>query len=285
MTRVGTSQGARRSSSVCFVVDRDHPVITATAERVSREHPVAIIDPQACPRDADPIADVYLLKSHSAKAIELARKLEARGARVVNTSVATETCVDRVLTSSRMQIAGLPWPRTASFACLHSLVSQPSRDRPLRLPLVVKSRRSRRGDLVAKVSRTAELDELDALWADEPVIVQEFLAGDGWDWKLWVIGNHLAGARRRTALEESRGEDHPVQLDDLPAGWLKLARDVGALFGLELYGVDVLATARGPVVVDVNAFPGYRSVRDAPAHLASFVDGAMGGRGGGRRTS
>jgi ribosomal protein S6--L-glutamate ligase len=285
MTRVGTLQGAHRRSGVCFVVDRDHPVITATAEQVSRQHPVAIIDPQACPRDADPIADVYLLKSHGPKAIELARKLEARGARVVNTSTATETCVDRVLTSSRMQIAGLPWPRTASYACLHSLVSQPHRELPMRLPFIVKSRRSRRGDLVAKVSRIAELTELAALWADEPVIVQEFLPGDGWDWKLWVIGNHLAGARRRTALEEGRGEDRPLQLDDLPTSWLRLVRDIGALFGLELYGVDLLATERGPVVVDVNSFPGYRSVRDAPALLASFVDGAVDGRAARRRGS
>jgi ribosomal protein S6--L-glutamate ligase len=149
----------------------------------------------------------------------------------------------------------------------------------------VKSRRSRRGDLVAKVSRVAELHELAARWPDEPVIVQEYLPGDGWDWKLWVLGDHLAVARRRTALDEVRGEDRPVQLNRLPAGWLQLARDIGALFGLELYGVDVLATQRGPVAVDVNAFPGYRSVHDAPAHLARFVDAALDDRDGGRRGS
>jgi ribosomal protein S6--L-glutamate ligase len=283
--RTGTASAVRRRSSVCFVVDRDHPVIAATADRVSRGHRVAFVDPQACPREAEPIADVYLLKSHTPRAIELAQRLEARGARVVNTSAATQACVDRVLTSRRMEIAGLAWPRTAGYACLRDLLSRPARGAPLRLPLVVKSRRSRRGDLVAKVSRFAELDELAALWPDEPVIVQEYLAGDGWDWKVWAIGDRLAVARRRTALEEGRGEDRPVQLDRLPASWLQLVRDIGALFGLELYGVDVLATQRGPVAVDVNAFPGYRSIRDAPAQLARFVDAALDGRDGGRRGS
>jgi ribosomal protein S6--L-glutamate ligase len=48
---------------------------------------------------------------------------------------------------------------------------------------------------------------------------------------------------------------------------------VGREFELSLYGVDLLVTARGPVVVDVNAFPGYGGVPGASAALAAFAEG------------
>jgi ribosomal protein S6--L-glutamate ligase len=280
----------RSISSVCFIVDRrDHPVIAATAERLALEHRVSIIDAQALrareahARPRDPRADVYLLKSRAPWAIQRAREFEARGARVVNTPAATAACRDRVRMARRLAHAGVPCPPTTSFASLLSL--RDGQTRP-RFPFVVKSRHSRRGDLVAKVTGVAELGTLAPRWAGEPIVVQEFVPGDGWDWKLWMIGGAAAAARRRTTLEEGRGDDLPVQLDRLPIGWLELARKIGTRFGLELYGVDLLATERGPVVVDVNAFPGFRSVPSAPERLASFIDAALeGGSAAGRRVS
>jgi ribosomal protein S6--L-glutamate ligase len=265
--------------NLCFIVDRrDHPVIKATAERLALEHRVSIVDARALrvrearARPRAPRVHVYLLKSGAPVAIERARELEARGARVVNTPAATEACRDRVLMARRLADADLPCPQTAGFASLRSL--RDGQTRPT-FPFVVKSRYSRRGDLVAKVSGVAELRKLASRWADEPVVVQEFVANDGMDWKLWVIGGNVAAARRRTALEEGRGHDLPVQLDDVPTACLQLTREVGTLFGLELYGVDLVETERGPIVVDVNAFPGYRSMRGASETLAGFIHGAL----------
>ena len=48
-----------------------------------------------------------------------------------------------------------------------------------------------------------------------------------------------------------------------------------AAFGLQAYGVDLLITPDGPVVVDVNAFPGFRSMPDADLHLVELVDGLL----------
>lgn len=276
MNGVAASSDGRSVSSVCLIVDRpDHPVIAATVERLALEHRVSLMDVRSVRPDeasaAAPRADVYLLKSHTPWAIEHARELETRGARVVNTPAATESCRDRVVMARRLADGDLPSPRTAGFDSFRSLVDGRT---SLTFPLIVKSRHSRRGDLVTKVLGHAELDELASRWGDEPIVVQEFLGSDGWDWKVWVIGGNVAVARRRTALEEHRGDDHPVQLDSLEAGWLRLVRDVGAAFGLELYGVDLLATERGPVVVDVNAFPGFRSVHGAAELLVDYVDGA-----------
>ncbi len=50
-----------------------------------------------------------------------------------------------------------------------------------------------------------------------------------------------------------------------------LAQRVGEVVGLELYGVDVLLGEAGPVVVDVNPFPGFRGVADAPRLIAEHL--------------
>jgi glutathione synthase/RimK-type ligase-like ATP-grasp enzyme len=46
----------------------------------------------------------------------------------------------------------------------------------------------------------------------------------------------------------------------------------GAALGLGLYGLDVIESPDGPVVVDVNYFPGYKGVPDAAAMIADHID-------------
>lgn len=43
------------------------------------------------------------------------------------------------------------------------------------------------------------------------------------------------------------------------------------MFGLDLYGVDVLLGPDGPVVVDINDFPSFRQVPDAVARVSRAV--------------
>jgi len=50
---------------------------------------------------------------------------------------------------------------------------------------------------------------------------------------------------------------------------LTLARDVGRAFGLDLYGVDVLQTAEGLMLVDINDFPSFGRV---PRHVFSVAE-------------
>ena len=45
----------------------------------------------------------------------------------------------------------------------------------------------------------------------------------------------------------------------------------GRALGLELYGVDVLVAGERFCVVDVNAFPGYKGVAEAPRQLAAYL--------------
>lgn len=256
---------------VCLITPRpDHPLLAATTALLTPEHQVEWLDPAA--PSADPgatRADVCLLKSRSPRALALARSFEQRGVPVLNSAASTELCQDRVLMAGLAGRGGLPFAATRDVPTLRRLAAEAA----LPYPLVVKSRHSRRGDLVARVADVGQLRELGAGWADEPVVVQPFTANDGWDHKLWVIDGQVFAALRRSELAEAdQGPTLPLTPGELPRGWAGLARRVGPLFGLEVYGVDVLDTGGGvPQIVDINAFPGARGQAGAPEALAALT--------------
>jgi len=138
---------------------------------------------------------------------------------------------------------------------------------------MIKSRYSHRGDLVAKVHDVEQLQALAGQWRHEPFILQEFVRGDGWDIKLWVIDRQIFAARRRTPLDANAPqEDVPMPIETLPSDWRSVTLEIGRVFDLRLYGVDLLVTEQGSLVVDVNSFPGYRGVAGAASALITLIE-------------
>lgn len=259
----------------------DHPLLAATAALLASRHRVDWIDPDdpAGPRVPDTPADVYFLKARTTPALALARALEERGAPVVNSSSATALCQDRTLMAELAVSGGLPFVGNRTVSKLRHLADEPE----LSYPLVVKSRHSRRDDLVARVDGAGRLSDLCCQWADEPVVVQPYTANDGWDRKLWVIGGQVFAALRRSELADDPAagrETVSLSLHELPEQWLEAARQVGPLFGLEVYGVDLIdAGDNTPQIVDVNAFPGARGQAGAPEALTALALRTAEGKG------
>jgi ribosomal protein S6--L-glutamate ligase len=256
-----------------------NPVLASVLARLGERHTVTVRDPQelatvfpatAPPRDH---ADMYLLKSRSPQAQAFARRAERAGALVVNRPAATAAALDRLAMATLLDLAGVPAPRTWAFPTLRQMASDELTRQWLPWPMVVKSRTSGRGDLVRLVQDRAGLLELLPQWGDEPVIAQEFVANDGFDIKVWVIGSDLSAARRACALEGvDKSADVPLTGDDLPADWALTARRAGAALGLDLFGVDLLITRNGPVVIDVNAFPGFQGAHDPAESMLRFLE-------------
>lgn len=252
-----------------------NPVLTAVMAELARHHDVAVHDAATLPAaygrepgQQEP-PDVVLLKSRSAAARRVAATAERAGSLVVNTPAATEAALDRAATAEALDRAGVPAPRSWSVPALRSLAADGA---GLPWPLVVKSRTSSKEDLVRLVGSRADLDELVPRWGDEPVVAQEFAANDGFDIKVWVIGSDLSAARRRSALESvDKSADEFLDPADLPEDWTRAARDAGDALGLQLYGVDLLITDGRPVVVDVNAFPGFRGARGPAESLLRLL--------------
>lgn len=267
---------------ICLIADRpDHPVLGAAMAILAVRHDVRVLlagelgEPSARCRELDRPAHAYLLKSRSPVALDLGAELAARGVTVINNPASTALCLDRAAMAQRARETGLPHPRTVGFRRLTDIRTTAH---DLRFPLMLKSQHSRRGDLVAKLSTPADVAALLPEWADEPVVAQEFQPGDGYDIKLWAIGEHLNGARRRTPLDTAATG---AAKRNLPLGaptmseLEPLGRVVGEAFSLKLYGVDVIMATDGPSIVDVNAFPGFRGVEGAPRLLAALVDSSL----------
>ncbi|REK90797.1 alpha-L-glutamate ligase [Streptomyces inhibens] len=254
-----------------ITADPAHPVLAAVTGLLTPHHRVEHLDPGGDAQDLDrgDLADVYLLKARTPRALALAARLEGYGAPVINSAAATARCQDRVEMAALARAAGLPFAQTALVDGLGELAAagEPA------TPLVIKSRYSRRHDLVTRADSAARLRELAAAWPDEPVVVQEFTANSGWDHKLWVVDGQLfAGLRRSELAPDGRGPTLPLPVDELPAGWTGAALRVGEVFGLEVYGVDILDAGGGaPLIVDINAFPGIRGQAGAPEALADLA--------------
>lgn len=266
---------------VCLITDRvDHPVLTEVLALLAQRNKTRtldarLLDDAAIRRELAEPADTYLLKSRSPVALELGRGLERSGATVLNSTASTSACLDRAMMASRLTELGVGAPRTEAFTSVRELRDQLDGGLVM-FPSLIKSQRSRRDDLVRKLDRADDVVALDPKWDAEPVILQEFVHGDGWDVKLWAIGETVYSARRQTVLITGAVGDQkrnvPIDDADFPDEWRQIALRVGRGFGLDFYGVDLLPSERGPLVVDVNAFPGFRSVPDAPPALAQLIE-------------
>jgi ribosomal protein S6--L-glutamate ligase len=207
-------------------------------------------------------ADLYIIKSHTELSLSLAGALHAQGARTLNPYPACQAAQDKIQVSTQLQAAGLPVPRSWVTGRLDLLTSVVERR-----PVVVKPHRGHRGAGVVFVRDPAGLKSLRPPLS--PVLVQEFIEGPGEDLKVYVVGDDVFAVRKPFAADSFTRPGRPVpvgpQLTDM-------ARRVGAVLGLGLYGLDVIESDRGPVIVDVNYFPGYKGVSDVAVLIADYID-------------
>jgi ribosomal protein S6--L-glutamate ligase len=110
---------------------------------------------------------------------------------------------------------------------------------------------------------------IDTLWGlGQNIILQEFIAESrGRDLRALVVGGELVAAMRRTAKHgdfrsnlHRGGAGERVELD--PA-YAKAALTAARVMGLNVAGVDMLESADGPRVIEVNSSPGLRGVERA----------------------
>lgn len=216
-------------------------------------------------------ADVYLPRlgaNISEHSLALIRHLEASGALVINGSGAIETARDKLRTLQLLAQEGLPVPSTA-FAPDPAYL-RAALDSVGGAPVVMKLPRGTQGKGVMRAHDAQEAQAIsDVMWnLQRDAIVQEYVeeARKG-DLRIIVVGGEVAAAvRRRASRDEFRTNLHrggSVKKVTPARHVAGLARDAAKLCGLEIAGVDLLETKRGPLVLEVNAAPGFEGVERA----------------------
>ncbi len=218
-------------------------------------------------------ADIYLLKSHGPDSLAYARKLEEKGALVINSAASTGACQDRIMMTRLMTEANLPWPKTWFFSSLGELLANEQQLSALPYPLIVKSQQNNTDtELVERIESPEQFSALAARWSQEAVIVQEWLEGDGWDTKVWVIGDEIFAARRRSPLDRRPKDQFQLFPNEIDEVLQRISLEIGEVFGLSIFGVDFLTTKDGFVAMDVNSFPGLRNLIGPEKAIVKLVE-------------
>ena len=204
--------------------------------------------------------DVYVLRSRSDLSLSVAGVLHERGGRFINPYPVCTLLQNKITAASALAAAGVPVPRswvTGDFALLRELAAQ--------LPLIIKPARTQRGPGPVVVRSPSELTGMAA--PTQPMIVQPLIAGT--DLKVYVVGDHVVSMLRRLS-----GRNFSTVC--VPCATSPEVRDIalrcGQVFGLGLYGVDIIESPGGPVVVDVDYAPGYHFVPEIAPLIARHIE-------------
>ncbi|WP_373082214.1 30S ribosomal protein S6--L-glutamate ligase [Zhongshania sp.] len=125
-----------------------------------------------------------------------------------------------------------------------------------------------RGVVLAETAKAAEsvIDAFRELKAD--FLVQEFIKeAGGADVRCLVIGKKVVAAMQRTAASgEFRSNLHrggTAELTRLTPAERATAVKAAQIMGLNVAGVDILRSSRGPLVMEVNSSPGLEGIETA----------------------
>ncbi|MEW2547665.1 hypothetical protein AB0910_18150 [Streptomyces sp. NPDC047002] len=211
--------------------------------------------------------DAWVLKTVSGgPGLTLLEAAAAVGLTTVNDARAIRGVRDKALAAAIGRSRGLPVPVTWAAARWQTLAEIPAAE----FPLVVKPAAGSSGRGVHLVRTQERLRELAANRADEGLLIaQPYVRNPGTDLKVYSVAGELYATERASPLHPARTA--PERRVALPREVAAIAARVGEVYGLDLYGLDVLLGPDGPVVVDVNDFPSFRQVPDAASRVARAV--------------
>ncbi|MGW1490040.1 ATP-grasp domain-containing protein [Streptomyces sp. NBC_00191] len=224
--------------------------------------------------------DAWVLKTVSGgPGLTLLEAAASAGMTTVNDARAIRGVRDKALAAAIGRSRGLPLPPTYAAARPELLAEIPASQ----YPLVVKPADGSSGRAVYLVPSPDRLAAMvPELSGEGMLIAQPYVTNSGIDVKVYCVGGELYATERRSPLHPDRSV--PERRVPLSAEVAAIAARVGAVYGLDLYGVDVVLGPDGPVVVDVNDFPSFRQVPDAAARVARAVLG-LARTGGSSRTA
>lgn len=194
----------------------------------------------------------------------IVRQFEMQGKWTASSSIAITRARDKLRAAQILTKAGVNTPKT--------LVSRNSTDidgliDQIGLPVIIKLATGTHGNgVVLADSKKAAKSALQAFYLYNEdgtnILLQEYIEESaGSDIRAFVVGSRVVASMKRQSLDDDfrsnlhkGGEGKTIKLT---AEEEKIAIRAAKAMGLHIAGVDLMRSKRGPLVLEVNASPGF----------------------------
>ncbi len=250
----------------CYVtIEQNNPVIRYEGESVGD---VDVIIPR-------------IASSYTKYGTAMVRQFEMRGVFSTVSSLAINRTRDKLRATQILARAGVGIPKTVfarETAEVEDVIEQAGG-----VPLIIKVTRGThgRGVVLAETRKAAEA-VMQAFYVEGVnFLVQEFIEESaGTDIRVIVVNGKVVASMQRQSLDDDfrsnlhqGGEGTTIKLTDEEK---KTAQRAAKAMGLPICGVDMMRSERGPLVLEVNASPGFGiekvTGRNVAAKIIDYIE-------------
>lgn len=214
----------------------------------------------------------------------IVRQMEMQGIYTVSSSIAINRTRDKLRSMQLLAKAGVAIPKTVfsrNTADIDDLIEMVGG-----VPVIIKLARGTHGNgvVLAETKRMAK-SALQALYLHNEdgtnILLQEFIKESaGTDIRAFVVGGRVVASMQRQSLDDDfrsnlhkGGEGTKIRLTEEER---KMAIKAARAMGLTIAGVDMMRSERGPLVLEVNASPGFGiekvTGRDVATPIIEYIE-------------
>lgn len=214
----------------------------------------------------------------------IVRQLEMQGVYTVSSSIAINRSRDKLRSMQLLAKAGVGIPKTVfsrNSADIDDLI-----DKLGGTPVIIKLARGTHGNgVVLAETKKAAKSVLQAFYLTNEdgtnILIQEFIKESaGVDIRALVVGGRVVASMKRQSLDDDfrsnlhkGGEGTVVKLTEEER---KMAIKAAKAMGLNIAGVDMMRSERGPLILEVNASPGFGiekiTGRDVATPIIEYIE-------------
>lgn len=212
------------------------------------------------------------------------RQLEMQGVYSTSSSIAISRSRDKLRSMQLMAKAGIGIPKTVvsrNTTDIDDLLEQLGG-----MPVIIKLARGTHGNgVVLAETKKAAKSVLQAFYLTNDdgtnILLQEFVKESaGTDIRAFVVGSRVVASMKRQSLDDDfrsnlhkGGEGTVIKLTEEER---KMAIKAAKAMGLNIAGVDMMRSDRGPLILEVNASPGFGiekvTGRDVASAIIEYVE-------------
>ena len=208
----------------------------------------------------------------------IVRQFEMQGVWTASSSIAITRARDKLRSAQILAKYDVDMPKTLvsrNTADIDDLIDQ------IGLPVIIKLATGTHGNgVVLADTKKAAKSALQAFYLYNEdgtnILLQEYIKESaGTDIRAFVVGGHVVASMQRQSLDDDfrsnlhkGGSGTSVRLTEEEK---KVALKAAKAMGLHICGVDLMRSAKGPLVLEVNASPGFGIERVTGRDVASKI--------------